>query len=277
LTGLIAASVLGALLVLPLAGGASGNPPGKVFKRVGSVNIDGAQGTIGMAVARCREGERAVSGGWFMTDPEETELLVFESRRLGGRGWVVKAIQATANSFDTDLLAFAYCDPDANRAKRVATTTTVASGETAGADAKCPKGTKAVAGGFSAPFDASFNAGGFPVESKRVGRRTWRVAAHAPNPEGATLTTDAYCGKRVGRLRKRSDSTRIEEIGDYRVTSSGRCPKRIGARSGGFSFGNQTDALFSVPLSDAEGRRWQVSARNLGGSPTPLRSFAYCS
>jgi hypothetical protein len=280
LTCLIAAGALGGMLLVPaaLAGKASQEPPGRAFKRVvGIVGVDGAQGTTGRAVARCPRGSHAISGGWFMTDPEETGLLVFKSRRVRKRGWAIKAIQATADSFDTDLLAFAYCDDDAPRARRASAIRTVPSGETRSAAAECPGRRKAVAGGFSVPVDAEFNEGGFPVESQRIGKKTWRVAAHAPNPEGATLTTYAYCGKRVGRLRERSGSSPIGDIGDYGSARSGRCPKGIGARSGGFSLDDQTDALFSIPLSHRDGRGWRVSVRNFGGSATVLRSFAYCS
>lgn len=277
LAGLALAVAWFGVLSTALVSGASSGRPGTVAKRFAIVSIDGAHGTTGRAVARCRKGSHVVSGGWFMTDPEETELLVFESRRFGKRGWAVSAIQATANSFDTDLLVHAYCDRDARRAKRVSTTGTVPSGETGSVAAECPNRKKAVAGGFSVPTDATFAEGGFPVESRRVVRRSWRVAVHAPNPEGATVTTYAYCSKRVGRLRKRSRSSGIGEIGDYAFTSSGKCPKRIGARSGGFSIEDQAGARFSIPLSVLEGRRWRVSARNFGSPATDLRSFAYCS
>jgi hypothetical protein len=277
-TCLIAVSVLAAALLASatLAAGASEEGADRVFKRVGVVGVDGAQGTKGRAVARCPRGSRVVSGGWFMTDPEETELLVFKSKRVRKRGWAVSAIQATANSFYTDLLALAYCDHDAPRERRVSTTRTVASGETGSAAAQCPIRKKAVAGGFSIPSDAEFNEGGFPIESRRIGKRTWGTFVHAPYTEGASVTAYAYCSRRVGRLRKRSRSTPIGTIGDYVSTSSGRCPKSIGARSGGFSIENEEDAVYSIPLSVHEGRRWRVSVRNLGGPPTELQSFAYC-
>ena len=276
---LLVAGVLGGMLLVPatLAGGASEESVGRVFKRVGIVGVDGAQGTRGRAVARCPRGSRVVSGGWFMTDPEETELLVYKSKRVRKRGWAVSAIQATTNSFDTDLLALAYCDHDAPRARRASTTRTVASGETGSAAAECPNKKKAVAGGFSVLSDAKFNEGGFPIESRRIGKRTWRTVVHAPYTAGASVTAYAYCSRRVGDLRKRSRSSPIGNIGDYVETTSGRCPRRIGARAGGFSIGNETDALYSIPLSADEGRRWRVSVRNLGGPPSELRSFAYCS
>jgi hypothetical protein len=267
------------MLLVPatLAGGASEEGVGRVFKRVAVVGIDGAEGTTGRAVARCPKGSRVVSGGWFITDPEETELLVYKSKRLRKRGWVVSAIQATANSFYSDLLALAYCDRDAPRERRVSTTRTVASGETGTAAAECPKGKKAVAGGFSVP-PTRFNERGFPIESRRIRKRTWRTVVHAPYPAGARVTVYAYCSRRVGHLRKRSRSSPIGNIGDYAETSSRRCPRRIGARAGGFSIRNKTDALYSIPLSvDDDERRWRVSARNLGGPPSELRSFAYCS
>jgi hypothetical protein len=75
-----------------------------------------------------------------MTDSEETGLLAFESRRLGGRKWAVAAAQYTANSFGTDLLANAYCDRDARRAKSAMATRSVVSGETRSVAARCPRG-----------------------------------------------------------------------------------------------------------------------------------------
>jgi len=262
------------VLVGPV-GDAAGVPDRGVFKRVGVVDIDGTQGTKGRGVARCPKGTRAISGGWAMSDAEETGLLVIGSRRVGTRGWAVTAIQ-TANSFFTDLLPTAYCERGARRSRPVSATGSVPSGQTGSVDATCPKRRKAVVGGFTIPTSSDFSRGGLPIVSRRVGRRTWRVVVRAYPTDGAMVTAYAYCARRPGKLRQRPASKPTKDLGRHVGVKSGKCPKRIGARAGGFAIRDRTEPNFSIPRFLREGRRWEVWARNLGGPPTRPTAVAYC-
>jgi hypothetical protein len=257
-------------------GDAAGVRHRDVFKRTTVVHIEGARGTKGRGVARCPKGSRAISGGWAMTDAEETGLLVISSHRVGARRWAVRAIQATSDSFFTDLLPTAYCKIGARPTKPVSATGSVPSGETGSVDATCPRGRKAVAGGFEVPTTSDFSRGAFPVASRRAGRRTWRLIVYAPTPEGATVTAYAYCAGPARKLRSRTASKATRELGRRVAVRSGKCPRRIGVRAGGFAIKDRTAPMFSIPISVSEGRRWEVWARNLGGPQTRLTAIAYC-
>jgi hypothetical protein len=264
-----------AVLVGSVRDAAGARDPG-AFKRVTVVEIDGARGADGEGVAMCPKGTRAISGGWAMSDAEETRLLVITSRRVGIRGWSVAAIQATSDSFLTDLLPTAYCDSRARRSRPVSAAGSVPSGETGSVDATCPAGRKAVAGGFTVPTTSDFSRGGFPIASRRAGQRTWRVTVYAPTPQGATVTAYAYCARRSGKLRSRYASKSTRDPGRHAAVRSGKCPKRIGVRAGGFAIRDTTVPMFSIPTSVREGRRWEVWARNLNGTETRLTAVAYC-
>jgi hypothetical protein len=274
-------ALLGGLLVTStlLVGSVGDAAEGRdrdVFKRIAVVDIEGEQGTKGWGVARCPKGSRAISGGWAMTDAEETGLLAISSRRVGTRRWAVGAIQATSDSFFTHLLPTAYCKIGARPTKPMSTTGSVPSGETASVDATCPKGRKAVAGGFAVPTTSDFSRGGFLVASRRAGRRTWRVVVYAPTPGGATVTAYAYCAGRARELRSRPRSKPTRGLGRHVAVRSGKCPRRIGVRSGGFAIKDRTNPRFSIPISVIEGRRWEAWARNLGAPQTRLKAIAYC-
>src|SRR6185295_1317367 len=201
----------------------------------------------------------------------------FESHRTPRRGWRVSALQRTANSFDTDLLVFAYCDPDATqRAEVVKTTRSVPTGETRSAVAECARGTRAVAGGFLVPTNVEQSHGGFPIESRRMKRRTWRVTSFAPNPDGGAVTAYAYCASRPGKLRTRVGGRQTGGAGDYVEVGSARCPKPITARAGGFALPSGISPRFSIPVSVRDHRRWTVSVHNFGSPSSRLTSVAYC-
>jgi hypothetical protein len=211
-----------------------------------------------------------------MGDAEETGLVVTSSRRFDARHWAVGAIQATSDSFHTDLLPTVYCKVAPPRTTTVSATGSVPSGETESVDATCPKGRKAVAGGFSVPSASDLSRGGFPVASQRIGQRTWRVTVYAPTPQGATVTAYAYCAKRAGRLRSRSASRPTRDSGWPVKVRSGRCEK-LGVRAGGFAIQDTTAPRYSITISLLQDRTWEVWTRNLGGaSLTRLTSTAYC-
>ncbi|HSI79714.1 MAG TPA: hypothetical protein VK919_03595 [Solirubrobacterales bacterium] len=259
-----------------LVGGATAAPDRGVFARQVVVDIEGDQGTKGRGVARCPRGARAISGGWHMTDPEETGLVTIASRRVGTRRWAVGAIQWTSDSFFTHLGPTVYCERGAKRSRPVSATGSVPSGETGRVDATCPKGRKAVAGGFKVPTTSDLSRGGLPIVSRRVGRRTWRAVVYAPTPEGASVTAYAYCARRPGKLRTFVAGKPTRDVGRRTQVRSGRCPKRIGARAGGFAIKDRTAPLFSIPAIRIDRGVWEVAARNLGGPSTRLRALAYC-
>ena len=90
---------------------------------------------------------------------------------------------------------YAYCDKrPLGLEKRSRSTTVDGSMGTGSVTARCPKGQEAYSGGFANP-DFGNDPGDpriVPFESRRIGRRAWRVSAGNFGDPG-TLTAFAYC------------------------------------------------------------------------------------
>jgi hypothetical protein len=152
-------------------------------------------GDLDSVTARCKQGEKAFSGGF---EADEYDLSgttpVFvptESLKQGKREWTVAAYNA--GSEDGDLTAYVHC----RKGKSVKTKQaeeTKSTGELESAEARCSSKQRVVSGGFDT--DANFTStGAYPVESKKVGKRAWEVAAYGIGAP-ADLTAYAYCEKK---------------------------------------------------------------------------------
>ena len=150
--------------------------------------------------------------------------------------------------------------------------------------ARCPKGTKAVSGGFaiSVPriLDAELSSRWFVVSESMMTPRGdgWRVSGseHFPVPAISQFTAYAYCEKRRKSIlvggTARTDT--IPSLVGQTTGNTARCPKGTAAISGGFKT-SSTDAYFN--RSSGSGRNWNVEVTNVGATTQNTYDVqAYC-
>ena len=86
---------------------------GRVRTRSDTATVPHNVTAAGTAIARCKPGEKLLSGGFKGPDDELTptgpKLSYFSSHRAGKRGWTVSAINTS--SADGVLTAYAFCRP----------------------------------------------------------------------------------------------------------------------------------------------------------------------
>jgi hypothetical protein len=174
--------------------------------------------------------------------------------------------------------------PAAQAAKlRIATNTITVNGGAGSrgvpvsAVARCPKGTKAVAGGYETSPPQSPARRVAVVESIMVKGTGWRVTGFesAPAPASDGLTAYAYCGKRKRALMVGSPirTDFIPEPG-HSTSSAAKCPPHTSAFSGGFSAPSGDVYFFR---SRRDGRFWEAGVTNVSGSGgAPYTVEAYC-
>jgi acyl-coenzyme A thioesterase PaaI-like protein len=153
--------------------------------------------------------------------------------------------------------------------------------------ATCPKGRKAVNGGFSATVADTANML-IVYRSVRSGQRSWNVAALSNTDVANTLTVTAYC-RRIKRRITTGTAIATTPPGDLgTATAAAVCPGRkqklIG---GGFSsdVGVGPDQIALVSASRFErsavpeqaGTRWIYSATNGTPQSRTLTGYAYCT
>lgn len=144
--------------------------------------------------ARCPSGSEAVSGGF--TTPEFDKagaaVVTFASKRVSKRSWKASGFNAGADP--GTLEAFAYCDKHEPGLTTKSRDADIGSGETGSTSPRCPRGRKAVAGGFDGHVEQTMgvDAGALSFSSKRVRSREWKTSALADGVD-STLTGFAYC------------------------------------------------------------------------------------
>lgn len=145
--------------------------------------------------------------------------------------------------------------------------------------ARCPKGTKAVSGGFTTSVPR-FPGRWFVVSESMMTSKGdgWRVsgAEHDPFPAVSEFWAYAYCEKRKRSILVGS-TTRTgftPGVAGQTTGNSATCPKGTTAISGGFKT-RSISAYFN--RSQGSGRNWSVEVTNAG--PAPVDSYdvqAYC-
>lgn len=201
----------------------------------------------------------------------------------------------------TALSALALLAPAESGAARrpahvtvVATPTEGVGSDPANYDVTCPRGLKAVGGGFNTFGFAREGPGGglvtavVPVvmESRRLNARTWRVTERAainpvvtPAPQGTTVSASVYCRRVKGPV------TAVEGVGARSTDASSpssadpKCPKGTVALSGGWSVTAASGFAYpSVYESFRDGSRAWKSSAVPGSQPSVgLLGFAYCA
>jgi hypothetical protein len=243
-------------------------------------------GESGSATAKCKQGTKAVSGG-YVTPPDTPDGLgaeAHESRRVGSKKWTTSTYNSGTGE---NLTSFAYCRDEAIR---VATAQVGIAAQqpgfpplldTGSATAKCPRGTKVVSGGFDNP-DFDFQGGSTgtnirPYEMRKVGKRRWKVSASNRSNNAGTLVAYAYCHDGKALKTKRVSKSLVLKPGAPRATAIARCKRSQRAVSGGFSSAQPAD--FGGPFvteSRRKGKRkWVVSAFSNEVGPA-ITAYAYC-
>jgi hypothetical protein len=247
----------------------------------------GPNPAAGSVTAKCRPGQKIVSGGFesagfnpmFGTGPS---VLPYSSFKAGKASWTVAAKNQSSRS--GSITAFAFCAPSVGKINPRSASVTIGPGFAVGsARAKCPSGQKIVAGGTNSPgFTPSPSVPGprvFPFSSYKSGSAAWKASAvNTSSNRAGTLQVLAYCAAYPG-VSKGSASKIIGPA----LASGGATAKCRGLLlSGGFrapTFSTSGTALLPYKSRMAKGGTgWRVSVFN--DSPTAtagrLRVFAYC-
>ncbi|HEY7121816.1 MAG TPA: hypothetical protein VH329_04590 [Solirubrobacterales bacterium] len=215
------------------------------------------------------------------------------------KGGIVALVVATAVALQ--LSSSSAAAAQRNSTVRAVSTPSMGVGPTAANyDVSCPKGQKAVGGGFNTVgilVAGDLVPGGGPVpavvpvvfESRRLDSRTWRVTERAAlnpavasfAPNGTTVTASVYCRKVKGRVLARLEVGDVARPGSPPSTGDPSCPKRYVALSGGWSVstGPETGFLYpSIYESFRDGRgAWRSSVAANTESTADMIALVYCS
>ena len=160
-----------------------------------TVTGGGAQAVAGPA---CRSGATLTSGGFETANLATSNLTPFVSRRSGGLGWRIAAVNN--NPSTATLNAFAYCQPSGKVKERVKKVPISPNSDATGT-ARCDEGDELISGGYTTnPATDWFNTTGpdlFYSQSHRSARRGWTAAAHNFSDVGGTMSVIAYCGNQA--------------------------------------------------------------------------------
>jgi hypothetical protein len=153
-------------------------------------------GDLDSVTARCKQGEKAFSGGFAAEEidvPGPTPgFYLAESHKQGKREWTVSAFNV--GNEDGDLTAYVNC----RKGKGVKTKQaeeTLSTNEFDSAEARCSRKQRVVAGGFDLDSDWT-TTGAWAMESHKVGKRGWEVAARDAGGQPHDLIAYAYCEKK---------------------------------------------------------------------------------
>jgi hypothetical protein len=234
---------------------------------------------VGTATAKCKHGEAALAGGFATPgwDPG-SDGPVIRLISLATEG-AVKTTGFNINETDTnDLESFAYCGKRARPPKIVSADAQVEPNSVGSAVATCPRGSRAIAGGFGTDQLV------ITLTSKRSGPRGWKVVGFSLAPSkgqapSATLTAYAYCKKPGAKLVTESKEV---TVGQEFETTKVRCPDGGRALSGGFD-GHVSGTDSQIEAAGAlgskridRGRGWMTSALSTSDAEARITTYAYC-
>jgi hypothetical protein len=149
--------------------------------------------------------------------------------------------------------------------------------------AKCPKGTRAIAGGYSQSPPASLVGTSMidVSDSYRQSARTWIVSGTQVAGGSGQLTAHAYCARGIGKVKAAVLPLPLAAAPRSEVTATAECPGKTKSISGGYRKPPFSSGSF-VFLSDnerANPHSWTVTAvrGSVGAvSAGTVYSVAYC-
>jgi hypothetical protein len=236
--------------------------------------------------AKCKKGQRAISGGFEAADfdpSEDRPVVNYASRKKGSRGWKASAVDWADET--RSMTAFAYCLKGEKLTKKKKTTTVPVEAAEQGSatlEVKCKRGEKVVSGGYEIPdfevVNGNYEFEGYAYASRKLGGRKWTVSALNYGEEPVTLDAFAYC-REAGGVKAESETATIEEAAVGAATAS--CERGQRVISGGFentNFGPTGTDPQVVPLSSAKTgqRSWTAAGWNEGGGAGTFTVYAYC-
>jgi hypothetical protein len=166
------------------------------------------------------------------------------------------------------------------RIKTESKTTTVGVEQNGKANAKCPRGSEAISGGFASPgFDPTLGGGPrlFHFTSKRGGDRKWKTRSHNFGGESGKLKSIAYCDTSEPNLKVETKTKAVDAQSNGSATA--KCPSGSEAISGGWAPKGpiaDDEELFAWESRRKGDRKWKVSAFNNANTSAPLAAYAYC-
>ena len=199
---------------------------------------------------------------------------------MGNRAKLAVAIGSAALLLAGTATALASGGAFSRLSTRTKSDTANNSGDTVGAKAKCPRGTRRVSGGFASNQDRT--SGPVMFASKAAHGRKWKAAGNVFEPsfgENYKVTTIADCAHRAPHTSTAKSSTTISAA-DGKGSVTAICPHGTRAISGGFATsynGAGPEGNLVYESRRVKQRRWKTSATHtFGGPDTKLTSFAYC-
>jgi hypothetical protein len=231
-----------------------------------------AQGDMAQRVAKCDVG-KAVSGGFRGAfTGTGSAMLALDSTLEGIRGWRFRTLNQSEPGRAT---AHVYCKRKTPRLGTASDTTTIPNDQLGSAEAQCPKGKEAVAGGFDSPSAASNLVG-----SKRTDSRSWRVTFFNTSGSSRDYQAFAYCDRREPGLTTKTKLVGTNPSARFNQSGIARCGRPQKVRSGGFEIDYEgTGELSNKGIVHASRlasqRSWRVTAVAAIGNPV-LRVYAYC-
>lgn len=234
------------------------------------------------ATATCPKGTQVVGGGYTTGVPQMATrwINVHESQRAGATAWRVSGVEVFGGA--NTLTAYAYCQAKAPRIKaRSATVAMPGVANSSGVvQANCPKGMKAIAGGFA-------TAAATPTEMSLVSRSIaaggsrWVVdATQLSGSSTPALTAQVYCAA-TGKVRTRfGQAAVVGPLGSQYTANTPVCAKGTAAPAGGFATSTPIGGLGNAALVfevRRAGRFWSATAApSSDTSSITLVSAAYC-
>jgi hypothetical protein len=170
----------------------------KLKTRSATTEVD--PGDIDSVTARCRQGEKAFSGGYAgdevdIASPTTPVFFPIASLKQGKRGWSVTA--RNLGNEDGDLTAYVSCRKGKGVKTKQAEETQDTS-EFESVEARCSRKQRVVSGGFD--LDSNWTTtGAYPLEWHKLGNRGWELAAQDAGGQPHDLTAYAYCEKKKAK------------------------------------------------------------------------------
>ena len=146
--------------------------------------------------------------------------------------------------------------------------------------ATCPKGTRAVSGGYTTSVPNPPSSWLNVSESQLVGKRSWQVSGAEYFGGSDTLTAYAYCQAFSGKIQVREAQVAVDPTVGSSAVVQANCPGGTKAISGGFSteVANASDSTYVSRSIAAGGSRWVVDATRLtGAAGRSLLAHVYCA
>jgi hypothetical protein len=256
-------------------------------------------GSLASATAGCSKGTHVTGGGWSITGPYNpvgpdatdpgTRITHIESRPNRTSSWTASAASFNLPANSSTFTTFARCESNAAGIAfaGVSGTSTIPVGQQSTTDLRCPRRSHVLSGGFGfSPSGDPGDPGAFRavvVESRRLDRRTWRIAL--VNPAGAsgpaTLFTNAICEPNLKGLAVTEASSTAPIAPDDRTSLIANCTGKKHTIGGGFATTPVVGPAIGIDQMQPVGSKgWQVGLYEYPGFTLPAGStvtaYGYC-